>query len=472
MSHSFPAPHPLQVCLDAVEAAFDGAAMVSPDSLEDEALTALSPRSQRVVARAQEFAMRIAGSLDKRDLAKKYGATSTGAMIADSFGGSRAEADKMVRVAQTLETQAPTTRQAMASGQLSLAQADIIAKTMANLTTDVTPLQRDAAETTLIADAKTLTLKDLRRRADRIADTFAPEEVDQIEGDILQAREKAARTKTELWMIDQRDGTYRGGFIIPEMAADMLKTALDAICAPRSQALDYGADIDDGTSAHARLSYKSKQGLALCELIEHIPSDQLPQSGGVGANLTINFDYDQLVSGIGAATLSTGTRISIHEARRLACEAKLIPMVFDSKPVPLDLGRDARVFNKYQRAALAIRDRGCTFPGCDRPPNWGYLPARSARGSAKAITPATAGPMAEPPISKTASSSATSTTTSSTTTAGESDSPKTEHPNTYRQRRSTPNKGRDETPAGTSNANENEQPETSGENSVCFGVEE
>ena len=370
MNHSFPAPHPLQACLDAVEAAFDGAAMVSPDGLEDEALTAMSPRSQRVVARAQEFAMRIAGSVDRRDLAKKNGATSTGAMIADSFGGSRAEADTMVRVAQTLETEAPTTRAAMAGGELSMAQADIIAKTMAGLSVDVTPVQREAAETTLIEDAKTLTLKDLRRRADRITETFAPDKVDQIEGNILQTRESAARAKTELWMIDQHDGTYKGGFIIGEMAADMLKTALDAISAPRSQALDYGADIDDGTDTYARLSYKTKQGLALCELIEHIPGDKLPQSGGVGANLTINFDYNQLITGIGAATLSTGTRISIHEARRLACEAKLIPMVFGGKPVPLDLGRDARIFNKYQRAALARRDGGCTFPGCDRPPNW------------------------------------------------------------------------------------------------------
>src|SRR5674476_1578055 len=107
-------------------------------------------------------------------------------MIAGSFGGSRAEADQMVRVAQTFQTQAPSTRQAMASGELSMAQADIIAKTMAGLSVDVTPVQREAAETTLIEDAKTLTLKDLRRRADRIAETFAPDKVDQIEGDILQ----------------------------------------------------------------------------------------------------------------------------------------------------------------------------------------------------------------------------------------------------------------------------------------------
>ena len=362
--------HPLRVGVAGVRSQLAGLAGQSAEGMGSGELADLCTEVSRMVEQSKSVASHIYAAADRAKTPRSQGATSVGAMVAGGFGGDRRGADQMADIAKRLEESATTTLAAAANGELSMTQADIISKTMAGLAIEVTPVQREAAETTLIEDAKKLTLKDLRRRADRISETFTPDKVDQIEGDILQTREKAARAKTELWMIDQRDGTYRGGFIIPEMAADMLKTALDAISAPRSQALDYGADIDDGTGAYARLSYKTKQGLALCELIEHIPGDQLPQSGGVGANLTINFDYDQLISGIGAATLSTGTRISIHEARRLACEAKLIPMVFGSKPVPLDLGRDARVFNKYQRAALAIRDGGCTFPGCDRPPNW------------------------------------------------------------------------------------------------------
>src|SRR5690242_6034514 len=29
-----------------------------------------------------------------------------------------------------------------------------------------------------------------------------------------------------------------------------------------------------------------------------------------------------------------------------------------------------RCFSEHQRLALTARDRGCTFPGCDRPPGW------------------------------------------------------------------------------------------------------
>ena len=36
----------------------------------------------------------------------------------------------------------------------------------------------------------------------------------------------------------------------------------------------------------------------------------------------------------------------------------------------LDLGMTRRLFDRYQRIALAVRDQGCVFAGCDRPPAW------------------------------------------------------------------------------------------------------
>ena len=67
-----------------------------------------------------------------------------------------------------------------------------------------------------------------------------------------------------------------------------------------------------------------------------------------------------------AGVLDTGERISPALARRLACEAGIIPIVLGGKSQPLDLGRRRRLFTDHQRIAMQIRDRGCAAEGCDR----------------------------------------------------------------------------------------------------------
>jgi hypothetical protein len=73
---------------------------------------------------------------------------------------------------------------------------------------------------------------------------------------------------------------------------------------------------------------------------------------------------------VGTAALPSGDEVSVSEARRLACSAGVVPAVLGGASVPLDLGRSARLFDRRQRLALTLRDGGCVFPGCDRPPGW------------------------------------------------------------------------------------------------------
>ena len=62
--------------------------------------------------------------------------------------------------------------------------------------------------------------------------------------------------------------------------------------------------------------------------------------------------------------------ISTSEARRLACNAGIVPMVLAGESKVLDLGMSRRLFTRYQRLALAHRDQGCVFPRCARPAAW------------------------------------------------------------------------------------------------------
>jgi hypothetical protein len=64
------------------------------------------------------------------------------------------------------------------------------------------------------------------------------------------------------------------------------------------------------------------------------------------------------------------TPISIETVERIACSAGTISLLFDDSGQALNLGREQRLFTGRQRIALAARDGGCRWPGCDRPPGW------------------------------------------------------------------------------------------------------
>ncbi len=118
------------------------------------------------------------------------------------------------------------------------------------------------------------------------------------------------------------------------------------------------------------MPYPVRLGHALMELLERLPADILPSTGGTSATIVVTITLDQLLSGVGTATLDTGTELSYPQLRRLACEAGIIPAVLDSAGQPLDLGREQRLYTKPQRIAMSLRDKKCRAEGCDRPAAW------------------------------------------------------------------------------------------------------
>ena len=232
-------------------------------------------------------------------------------------------------------------------------------------------LTRIRVEKRLIADAKRLTLIDLRRRVLRVADIYRPrDEADLDEDAKLRHQEARAWQNTEFWIGQARDGLASIGGKIPELYAELLKNQAGAIAAPRRRHFDEAEQTR--TDADEELSHSQRMGRAFCAWIERIPTDGLPATGGTPATLTVNLDYDPLAERVreAAGMLGSGIRISASEVRRLACNHHILPRVLDGKSVPLDQGRSKRLFTPAQRLAMADRDGGCTRPGCDRPPAW------------------------------------------------------------------------------------------------------
>jgi len=324
-------------------------------------------RLARLEARVTAHQLAAARAADASKAARSVGATSTGAALANSFGGDERAASRLVKRSKKVPA-GSATEQALAKGEVSMGQAELIADTVKNLPGDPSDAQRDGCETQLLDDAKKLTLKDLGRRAGRISDTFAPEdEVDAHEDEKLRDREAEARKKSYFWLADRRDGTYKGEFVVPEAEGEMLKNALEALNAPQLKTAEDDpslAVLDD------RPTYGQQMAEAFCTFIEHIPGNELPQTAGVGVTVSVNIDLRSLIDGLKAGTLSTGCRVSASEVRRMACEQAILPMIFNGKPLPLDCGREQRLFNRAQRRAAERRDRGCSFPGCNRPPSW------------------------------------------------------------------------------------------------------
>jgi hypothetical protein len=72
----------------------------------------------------------------------------------------------------------------------------------------------------------------------------------------------------------------------------------------------------------------------------------------------------------GEPVLGSGEPVPAATARRLACDAGIIPAVLGASSEPLDIGRESRVVPQGLRRALELRDRGCRFPDCDVQAGW------------------------------------------------------------------------------------------------------
>ena len=89
----------------------------------------------------------------------------------------------------------------------------------------------------------------------------------------------------------------------------------------------------------------------------------------VPPTVMVTITLDELLKRSGHGDLiGTHEHVSSETVRRLCCDANLIRVVTDGASEILDLGRTVRTAPPKYRRALAARDRGCVFPGCDRPP--------------------------------------------------------------------------------------------------------
>jgi hypothetical protein len=96
----------------------------------------------------------------------------------------------------------------------------------------------------------------------------------------------------------------------------------------------------------------------------------VPDTGGTPATVIITIDHDDLTTNTGYGLSSDGTLIRTHTIRRLSDQADIYTAILTKQGQLLRLGRSRRIASRNQTIALYARDSGCSFPGCDTPPEW------------------------------------------------------------------------------------------------------
>lgn len=130
-----------------------------------------------------------------------------------------------------------------------------------------------------------------------------------------------------------------------------------------------GAD-DQRTAAQRRAD-------ALIDLARHSMScERLPDTGGDRPQVVVTISWDELrdavspqgsalagIPAVASADLAAAD-LGPETARRLACDAEIMPAVLGSDGAVLDFGRGRRIWSRAQRRAARLRDGGCVFPHC------------------------------------------------------------------------------------------------------------
>lgn len=345
-------------------AALDDAGGISLVGLSDSDVARLLDGLTAATGRLTEAVTRTVAEADHRRLGDEIGARTTGAWWAGRARLTRPEAHRLVALGRSLESEASTPiRKALAAGALKTDQAQVIVRALDALPDDLDPDVRSRARDHLLELAADHDAHALRRLGKAILDTVAPEVGESHEQRVLEREEAKAAASAWFSMVDDGHGRVHGRFTLPSHQGTMLRQALHALANPRRHDAE---DLKDQKGAW--LSTPERLGVAFGDYIERYPADGLPQAGGVNATVVVTLDLDTLISGLGAATLSDGSRISAGTARRLACEAGILPAVLGGASLPLDIGRTQRLHTRAQRVALGLRDQGCTAEGCGLPP--------------------------------------------------------------------------------------------------------
>lgn len=329
------------------------------DRLSDDELLESVRRVEAWSRRLYAVTLAVTKEADSRGLAGRQGVSSTAVLLRQLLRLSPRAAKRRVEDAtdvcssmavsgSRVASRLPGAASALRAGVLSEEQLGVVRRTLRELPDDVATSTRIQVERQLVAEAERFDPSQLGKLAMRIRAHLDP--------DGVLRTEKDAAERMELSLTQDVDGVIRVRGRLSVEGAAVVRSALSPLAKP----------LPEDTRSVAK-----RRADALVELARRVlTAGTLPVEGGVRPQVGLTVDIAELRRHTGVVDLDWGGTVSIQTARRICCDAEIIPIVMRGGSQPLDVGRRQRLVTGPLRRALIARDRGCVAPGCDRPPEW------------------------------------------------------------------------------------------------------
>ena len=335
---------------------------------------------------SRQLDARVAGhahSFDRQGFAAGDAATSTASWLRAHTHMEGNQGQRIVASGRAAEA-LPLLGKAFAEGDIGAEHVEAVAGGASGMPLEVLAEH----ESTFAEFGVSLRPNELRRLAKRVRSFYDDE---MIQHDAAHARESRS-----LHLSESSNGIwYLNGQFDAEAGA-AIKTSLDALTRPLGP-------TDNRTTPQRRADALYEQAVLV------LRSGELPECGGDRPRLTLTVQPGFPVSpatsgetadlrrglsdlagalrgaGIGAAfaqsavgafnggdahLLGSDALLPAQMIERIGCDADVNVCVQDVDGEILDYGRTRRLPSPAQRRALVIRDGGCVFPGCDRPPRF------------------------------------------------------------------------------------------------------
>jgi hypothetical protein len=336
------------------------------DLLVDESIDTFSTHAlgedvidiRRVIDRLEAECLRRLHRFHRERGAQSDGGGTTVSWLRRCCGMTAKAAAYRVHLARTLG-ELPATLDSARAGRASFSNVTMIA----HLAGDVGVEQVRPFEHILVGAAETLEPGAMRTLTQVTRLRLDP---DGVLGDDNRAHERR-------WF--ECEQTYGGVFVLrgelDAAGGALVKTAIDAL----SHGLSRG---------ETRMASQRRADALVDMAATQLRCGDHREVHGQRPHLTVTVSAETLRGNADAppAELSGVGPIHSETARRIACDAvrtevTVAPPVDaaaltagSAQVMPLSVGRATRIIPPHIRTALRLRDQGCRFPGCDRPPAW------------------------------------------------------------------------------------------------------